>query len=48
MRTRTLALLPLLVVPLMAQADPAVVEGAIARAVGAEWTVDVTLSHGDT
>jgi hypothetical protein len=32
----------------MAQADPAVVEGAIARAVGAEWTVDVTLSHGDT
>ncbi len=48
MRTRTLALLPLLVVPLTAQADPAVVEGAIARAVGAEWTVDVTLSHGDT
>jgi hypothetical protein len=52
MTCRHFALLPLLLAVTAAhgaaQADPAVVEGATARATGAGWSFDVTLSHGDT
>ena len=34
--------------PLIAGADPAVVEAVEARASGDVWSFDVTLSHGDT
>jgi hypothetical protein len=43
-----LTLGPLALFAAAAQADPAVVETATARATGAGWSFDVTLSHGDT
>ena len=37
-----------LALPTSTNADPAVIEGAEARASGGAWTFSVTLSHGDT
>lgn len=38
----------LIAAPVIAQADPPVIEGATARQSGADWTISVTLSHVDT